>query len=76
LPTSDSPCAVKSSFARFFGGGDAKKRAKLDLTAQGESLVGKEGGSVERLRLGCRAIRDRGSERIVCRWKASKNQSG
>lgn len=30
--------------------------AKLDLTAQGESLVGKEGGSVERLRLGCRAI--------------------
>lgn len=33
-----------------------KKRAKLDLNAQGESLVGKEGGSVERLRLGCRAI--------------------
>ena len=33
-----------------------KKRAKLDLTAHSESLVGKEGGSVGRLRLGCRAI--------------------
>ncbi|GAA5993434.1 hypothetical protein JCM10908_002188 [Rhodotorula pacifica] len=33
-----------------------KKRAKLDLAEESEALVGKEGGSVARLRLGCRAI--------------------
>ncbi|GAA5876402.1 hypothetical protein JCM3774_005321 [Rhodotorula dairenensis] len=33
-----------------------RKRIRLDLAEQGEPLVGEEGGSVERLRRGCRGI--------------------
>lgn len=49
-----------------------RKRFRLDLADQGELLVGKEGGSVERLRLGCCAILGR-EAKVGPRYKTERD---